>query len=92
MRTDGERLATIEQVLQDLRGDVGDVRAEQERTRGRLHKLESTMQGLTILQRERIEQQDRLFKTLGLRLKWLSFAISLAGVIVAAVSLIVHFH
>ena len=64
MPTEGERLATVEAVLQELRGDVGDLRQESQRTRGRLHDLEGLASTLVDQERVRIrvtkEQQARM--------------------------------
>ena len=84
------RLATVEAVLNELRQDIAQVRQEQERTRGRLHDLEKSAQGLLLMQRERIQRDERLFQTLGLRLKYLSLAIALAAVLLTAAGLVLH--
>ena len=64
MATEGERLATVEAVLQDLRCDVGELRTESQRTRGRLHDLEGLASTLVDQERVRIrvtkEQQARM--------------------------------
>jgi hypothetical protein len=73
-----------------LRTDIAQLRTEQERTRGRLHDLEKSAQGLLLMQRERIERDERLFRNLGLRLKYLSLAIAAAGVLVAVVVAVSH--
>jgi hypothetical protein len=77
-------------VLSELRTDIGQLRQEQERTRGRLHDLEKSAQGLLLMQRERIERDERLFRNLGLRLKYLSLAIAAASVLVAVVVAVSH--
>ena len=84
------RLSTVEAVLNELRQDIGQLRQEQERTRGRLHDLEKSAQGLLLMQRERIERDERLFQTLGLRLKYLALAISVAAVLLTTVGLLIH--
>lgn len=88
--TEEGRLATVEAVLNELRSDIGQLREEQERTRGRLHDLEKSAQGLLLMQRERIERDERLFRNLGLRLKYLSAAIAFASLLVAVTVAIVH--
>lgn len=64
MATEGERLATVEAVLHELRGDVSDLRTESQRTRGRLHDLEGLAATLVDQERTRIrvtkEQQARM--------------------------------
>lgn len=90
--TEGSRLARVEAVLQEVRSDIADVRTEQNRTRERLHSMESAVQGLVLVQRDRIEQQDRTFKALGLRLQRLGVMIAAAALLVSIVALYVHFH
>ncbi len=43
MTTEGERLATVEAILHDLRGDVLENTQELHRVRARTHKLEGGM-------------------------------------------------
>ena len=88
--TEEGRLATVEAVLQELRLDIGQLRDEQERTRGRLHDLEKSAQGLLMMQRERIERDERLFRNLGIRLKYLSVAIAGAALLVTVTVSILH--
>ena len=79
MATEGERLATVEAVLHDLRGDVGELKDESFRTRGRLHDLEGLATTLVEQEKTRIrvtrEQQDAL-RT---RLQILTVVIALAA-------------
>ncbi len=46
MPSEGERIATVEEQVRGLRGDVQELTAEQARTRDRLHKLEGTTAGM----------------------------------------------
>lgn len=46
MPSEGERIATVEEQVRGLRGDVQELTAEQARTRERLHKLEGTTKGM----------------------------------------------
>lgn len=46
MPSEGERIATVEEQVRGLRGDVQELTAEQARTRERLHKLEGTTAGM----------------------------------------------
>lgn len=79
MATDGERLATVEAVLQELRGDVGDLKTESMRTRGRLHDLEGLATTLVDQEKTRIrvtkEQQARM-RT---RIEVLTFVVAFAA-------------
>ncbi len=66
MATEGERIATLEAVLHELRGDVLDIKQEAYRSRERLHKIEGG-QALLIMHddqratvaKERNKKQDR---------------------------------
>lgn len=90
--SEGSRLATVEAVLNELRGDIADVKGEQNRTRDRLHSMEAAVQGLVLVQRERIEQQDATFQRLGVRLQRLGLVIAASALAVSIVALVVHFH
>lgn len=56
MATEGERIATLEAVIADLRGDVGEVKQEQLRNRTRLHNLEG-LAG-TLVEQEKRRNRD----------------------------------
>lgn len=89
--TEGSRLARVEAVLEEVRSDIQDARAEQQRTRDRLHAMEAAVQGLVLVQRDRIDQQERIFKTLGLRLQRLGVSVAVGALLVSVVALLVHF-
>ena len=79
MATEGERLATVEAVLQDLRGDVGELKQESMRTRGRLHDAEGLLSTLVDQEKTRIrvtrEQQARMRS----RISVLTFVVACAA-------------
>ncbi len=75
-----------------MRSDIAGMRTESGGTRDRLHSMEAAVQGLVLVQRERIEQQDRTFQRLGLRLNRLGATIAGSALVVSIVALIVHFH
>ena len=81
MPTEGERLATVEAVLHELRGDVGELRDESLRTRTRLHDLEGLATTLVDQEKVRIrvtkEQQERMRSRIG----WLTFAVAVASLL-----------
>lgn len=79
-------------MLEEVRSDIADMRTESVRTRDRLHSMEAAVQGLVLVQRERIEQQEQTFRALGLRLQRLGVTIAVAALVVSIVALIVHFH
>jgi hypothetical protein len=62
---DGERLATIEQQIRDIRDDVASLTAETLRTRGRLHDLEGMIGQWVSIQKENRRQEDRQYRRLG---------------------------
>ena len=90
--TEGSRLARVEVVLEEVRSDIADMRTESGRTRDRLHSMEAAVQGLVLVQRERIEQQDKTFQRLGMRLQRLGLLVAASTLVVSIVALIVHFH
>jgi len=79
MATEGERLATVEAVLQELRSDVGELRAEENRTRGRLHDLEGLASTLVEQERVRIRIKREQQAQLRSRLQILTVVIALAA-------------
>jgi hypothetical protein len=79
--TDGERLATVEAVLRELRGDVTDLKVEGARTRDRLHNLEGIAGAFVNMQNENRRQEDNQYRRLGTR-------IGLAGLLLTAAVLI----
>lgn len=70
MPTEGERLATVEAVLHELREDMSESRHEQERNRKRLHDLEGLAQMLVSQEKQRSrdtrENQQRTHRRLEL--------------------------
>lgn len=78
MATEGERLATVEAVLQELRADVGELRREENRTRGRLHDLEGLASTLVEQERTRIRVTKEQQEALRLRLQILTVVIALS--------------
>ena len=81
MATEGERLATVEAVLQELRADVGEMRAEESRTRGRLHDLEGLAGTLVSQEKARVEATHRQQAMLRIRLQILTAAVALAALV-----------
>ena len=71
----------MEAVLQELRGDVGELRDESLRTRGRLHDLEGLANTLVDQEKVRIrvtkEQQERMRARIGR----LTFAVACAALL-----------
>lgn len=80
--TDGERLATVEQVLLDLRGDAVDAKQEQARTRERLHALEATVRGLVLANDNEQATTRRRQQRIELRLQVLTIVIAVAAILV----------
>ncbi len=64
MTTEGERLATLEALLWEIRDDVTEVKKEAERTRDRLHKLEGVSALFVETQKENRRKEDAQYKRL----------------------------
>lgn len=77
------RLATIEQVLRDMRDDIQEGTAERLRIRGRLHDLEATAQGLIHFVREQKRQDENQWRRIELRLQWMTFVVGALGLVLA---------
>lgn len=81
MPTEGERLATVEAVLQELRGDMSEARSEQARTRGRLHDLEGLAAMLVSQEKQRNRDTRQNQQRTHRRLEVLTIVILLATLI-----------
>jgi hypothetical protein len=79
--TDGERLATVEAVLNEIRGDVHDLKVESARTRDRLHNLEGITSTFVNAQKENRRQEDAQYKRLGVRIGFAGVLLTLAVVL-----------
>ncbi len=84
MPTEGERLATVEQVLRDIRSDLQDFKGEQTRARERMHAAEGTLRGLVMTN----EQEARHIRA---RQEKLQRRLSLLTVVIAAGALVEPF-
>jgi len=78
-RSDGERLATIEQVLRDLREDVEAVQLEHREDHHRLRAVEGAVTQLVEHAKQAQRLQDLHLRTLGIRIQWLAAAIAFGG-------------
>lgn len=79
MATEGERLATVEAVVQELRGDVGELKEEWRLGRRRLHDLEGLASTLVEQERTRIRVTKEQQTQLRTRLQILTVVIALAA-------------
>jgi hypothetical protein len=85
--TDGERLATVEAVLTELRGDVSELKTETLRTRGRLHKMESMAAVFVQTQKENRAKEEAQYRRLA---TWIGIA-GLLLTFAVLVSPLIHF-
>jgi len=85
--TDPERLATIEQVLRDIRDDLRDLRAEQKADHHRLRAVEHSVVLLVDEQKQTRDRRDYQLRRLGVKVQWLTLAVATGsfalGVVVA---------
>lgn len=78
---DAERLATIEQILRDVRDDIVERKDEEARTRERLHKLEGLVAMLVDTQRaSRTSVADRQ-RRLEIRMQVLTGVVAVAALL-----------
>jgi hypothetical protein len=87
---DGERIATLEQVVRDVRDDLSERRAEEGRTRERLHALEKVTAGLVELQRELHRANERKLQRMNLSIQWAGVAIGLGMFALALATIFIH--
>lgn len=89
--SDGERLATIEQVLRDVRDDVRDLRAEQKDDHHRLRTVEATTAQLVDEQKRTQDRRDFQLRKLGVKIQWLTLVVALGSFALGvAIALLAH--
>jgi len=89
--TDPERLATIEQVLRDIRDDLRDLRAEQKADHHRLRAVEHSVVLLVDEQKQTRDRRDYQLRRLGVKVQWLTLAVAAGSFALGAVvALLAH--
>ena len=81
MTTEGERIATLEAVIGDLRGDMAELKSETVRTRARLHDLEGSTGMLLSQEKQRSRDTRRAQDRINRRLQVLTVAIAAAALL-----------
>jgi hypothetical protein len=81
MPTEGERIATVETILLDIRGDVSELRQEATEARRRLHKLEGIAGSFVDMQNENRRKEAAQYQKLGLRIQVLTVVVGLAAIL-----------
>jgi hypothetical protein len=84
-----ERLATVEAVLGEIRGDVGEVRSELFRTRERLHKLENIANSFVLAQKENRRKEAAQYQRLGLKIQVLTVVVTIAAILAPIATVLV---
>lgn len=79
MPSDGERIATLEAIIHELRDDISDVKAEVLRSRARLHDLEGATGLLVDTEKVRARDQRDRQRRLEIRLQALTIAVAIAA-------------
>jgi hypothetical protein len=79
--TDGERLATVEAVLSELRDDVTELRKESLRSRTRLHNLEGVAGAFLDMQKQNRRREAEQYQRLGVRIQLAGLALTLAAIL-----------
>jgi hypothetical protein len=77
--SDQERLATIEQVLRDVRDDLRDLRDEQKADHHRLRTVEGSLLLLVDEHKQTRERRDYQLRRLGIKVQWLTLAVALGS-------------
>lgn len=90
MTVDGERLATLEQIVRDLRDDVRGMTEQTERSRRRLHDLEGFAQTYLDLQKVQRRQEADQYRRMGAAIACGGLAMALAMVVLTVVTLLLH--
>ena len=81
MPTDGERLATLEAEMRELRNDVRERIVEEQRTRDRLHKLEGIAGTLVDEMKIARRQEKDQYRRLEVRLQAFTAVVAVAGIV-----------
>jgi hypothetical protein len=79
--TEGERLATVEAILHDIRGDVLDLKQETTEARKRLHKVEGIAGAFMDTQQENRRKEAEQYRRLGLRISYLTVVVGAAAIL-----------
>jgi hypothetical protein len=80
----------VEEQVRGLREDVAAMTAEFDRTRKRLHTLESTTQGMVKLEQASREITLQRQRGIEIRLQILTFAVAFVGTMLAIAVALVH--
>jgi len=78
---DGERLATVEAVLRELRDDMSDLKTEMARTRTRLHNVEGVASAFVDTQKQARRGEAAQYRSLEIRIQVLTIVVGLAAVL-----------
>lgn len=79
-------------MLADLREDLDDRKAEEQRTRTRLHEIEGAVSVFTEAQKYARRDEERQYRRLELRLQWMMVVVTLATVVTPLAVLFLHSH
>lgn len=90
MPPDGERLATLEAAVSDLRADVQAMSAQLDRSRTRLHNLEGFAQAYLDAQKANRRQEDRQYRRMAQAIQFGGLCMALAMVVLTVVTLLLH--
>lgn len=92
MATADERLATIEEQIRELRAQVADRKAEEQRTRDRLHAIEGAVKGLVTVQKEARAAEATQYRRVAVRIQVLTLVVAVATIVVPLSLALVHTH
>jgi hypothetical protein len=89
--SDAERLATIEQVLRDVREDVHDLAALRKEDHHRLRAVETAAGLLVDEQKQAAVRRDYELRRLGVKVQWLTLVVAIGSFALGvAVALLAH--
>jgi hypothetical protein len=90
-QTDQERLATIEQVLRDVRDDVHELREQRKEDHHRLRAVEAGQLLLIEEQKRTREHRDYQLRRLAIKLQWVTLGVGFGSFALGAVvALLAH--
>lgn len=90
MPDERERIATLEQAIRDMRGDIADRKDEESRTRKRLHDIEGLLGMLVDQQKQNRRLEATQYRRVELRLQMLTLAVAVGAIVVPLAVTLIH--
>ena len=90
--SEGAHLARLEERVEGIRSDLGEINAELARTRKRLHDVEGVTQAFMDMQNVNRQKEARQYRRLGVQIQVLTIVVALAAIVAPIVTAIALRH